>query len=66
MASSELFLLVAGTLTLWLMEGSRRRAVCIQLKYVWNTVQDVLQWKSSTSSQLLQPTTSTPTGLDGN
>ena len=65
MGSSELSLLVAGTLTLWHMEAKLRKAVCILLKCEWSTVQGVLQWKSSTSSQPLQPTISIPTASDG-
>ncbi len=65
MGSSELSLLVAGTLTLWRMEARLRKAVCIPLKCEWSTAQGALQWKSSTSSQQLQPTISIPIASDG-
>jgi len=65
MGSSEPYLLVAGTLTLWHMEAKLRKAACILLKCEWSTAQGALRWKSSTSSQPLQPTISIPTASDG-
>lgn len=65
MVFSKQFLLVAGMSILLHTGANQRKVVCILLKCVSSTVLGVFLWRSATSNQPLQTTTSTQTASDG-